>query len=79
MTEVSSARSIEARDHVIDSGFAIRTVVKTGITKRPGLDVETVNEVEHGSRRRLELDGGKPIAHRFIVELINEAQPIRAR
>ena len=79
MTDVSSARSIEARDHVIDSGFAIRTVVKTGIRKRSGINVETVNEVEHGARRRLELDGGKPIAHRFIVELINEAQSIRAR
>ena len=79
MTDVSSARSIEAGDHIIDSSFAICTVVKPGIRKRPSIDVETVNEVEHGARRRLELDAGKPIAHRFIVELINEAQPIRAR
>jgi hypothetical protein len=27
ITDVSSARSVKARHHVIDSGFAIRTVV----------------------------------------------------
>lgn len=79
MTDVSSASSIEARDHVIDSGFAIRTVVKTWIRERSGIDVETIDEVEHGARRSLGLDGGKPIAHRFIIELLDETQPIRAR
>ena len=79
MTDVSRARSIEARDQVIDLGFALDAMINRGIRKRAGVDVETIDEFEHGSRRRLELDGGKPIAHRFIVELINEAQPIRAR
>jgi hypothetical protein len=79
MTDVSRARSIEARDQVIDLGFALDAMINGGIRKRTGVDVETIDEFEHGSRRRLDLDGGKPIAHRFIVELIDETQPIRAR
>ena len=79
MTDVSRARSIEARDQVIDLGFALDAMINGRIRKRAGVDVEAIDEFEHGSRRRLDLYGGKPIAHRFIVELIDETQPIRAR
>jgi hypothetical protein len=79
MTAVSRARSIEARDQVIDLGFALDAMINRGIRKRAGVDVETIDEFEHGSRRRLDLHRGKPIAQGFIVELFDEAQPIRAR
>ena len=79
MTDVSRARSIEARDQVIDLGFALDAMINGRIRKRTGVDVETIDEFEHGTRWRLDLHGGKPIAQGFIVELLDEAQPIRAR
>jgi hypothetical protein len=57
MTDVSSARSIDPRDHLIDSGFAIRSVIKSRFRKRTGVDVEAVYEVEHGPRRGIEIGG----------------------
>ena len=54
-------------------------MINRRIRKRSGVNVETVDEFEHGSRRRLDLHGGKPFAQGFIVELFDEAQPIRAR
>lgn len=79
MTDVSMARSIEARDQVIDLGFAIDTMIKRRVSKRSGVDVEAIDEFEHGSQRRLDLHGSKLIAQRFIVELFDQAQPIRTR
>jgi hypothetical protein len=73
------ARSIEARDQVIDLGFAIHTMINGRITKRSGVDVETIDELEHGIRRRFKLYGGQAIAQRFIVELLDKPQPIRTR
>jgi hypothetical protein len=73
------ARSIEARDQVIDLGFAIRTMVNRRISKRSGVDVETIDQLEHRVRRRLELYRGEAIAQRFIVELLDKPQPIRTR
>jgi hypothetical protein len=73
------ARSIEARDQVIDLGFALYAMINGRIRKRAGVDVETIDELEHGARRRLDLHGGKPIAEGFIVELFDETQPIRTR
>ena len=71
------ARSIEARDQVIDLSFAIDTMIKRRISERSGVDVEAIDEFEHGPRRRLDFYGSKLIAQRFIVELFDQAQPIR--
>ena len=47
MTDVSRARSIEARDQVIDLGFAIDTMINSRIGERSGIDIEPIDEFEH--------------------------------
>ena len=62
---------------MIDLSFAIDTMIKRRISERSGVDVEAIDEFEHGPRRRLDFYGSKLIAQRFIVELFDQAQPIR--
>jgi len=79
MTDVSRARSIEARDQMIDLIFTIRAMINSRISKRSGVDIEPIDEFEHRVRRRLNLPGRKPVSQCFIVELFDETEPIRAR
>lgn|GEM_PF-3374377 len=79
MTDVSRARSIEARDQMIDLSFAIGAMINVQISKWAGVDIEPIDEFEHRVRRRLNLPGRKPVSQCFVVELFHQAEPIRAR
>jgi len=53
MMDVSSARSIDASDQVIDPVFAIDAMIKRRIGERAGEHVEAIAELKHRARGRL--------------------------